>query len=66
MCIDIVEIWFGIVNGQIPLIILTVICPRQDNGEVLSFHVFIHLASALSLIFSFPVSCDEKPDSLVL
>ena len=28
MCIDIVEIWFGIANGQISSIFDRVICPR--------------------------------------
>ena len=41
MCIDIVEIWFGIANGQILLIIDRVTCPPQDSGWVLSLHVFI-------------------------
>ena len=39
-CIDIKENWFRIANGQISSI-LTVICPRQGNGRVLSFYVFI-------------------------
>ena len=34
MCIDIVEIWFGIANGQISLIFDGVICPRHA-------HIFI-------------------------
>ena len=29
MCIDIVEIWFGIANGQISSIFYGVICPRH-------------------------------------
>ena len=29
MCIDIVEIWFGIVNGQISSKLYGVICPRH-------------------------------------
>ena len=46
MCIDIVEIWFGIDNGLIIIMdenLLTfdrVICPPHDNGWVLSFQVF--------------------------
>ena len=40
MCIDIVEIWFGIDNGQISTIFS---CPWHDNGGLLSFHVFIFL-----------------------
>ena len=43
MCIDIVEVWFGIANGQISSIFDRVICPH-DNDEVLSFHVFIFCA----------------------
>ena len=35
MCIDIVEISFGTAHCQI----LSVICPRHDNGGVLSFHI---------------------------
>ena len=34
MCIDIVEIWFGIANGQISSIFYGVICPRHA-------HIFI-------------------------
>ena len=33
MCIDIVEIWFQIANGQI-------FCPQHENGRALLFHVF--------------------------
>ena len=39
-CIDIKEIWFGIANGQISSIFDRVICPRHDNGGVLSFYCF--------------------------
>ena len=39
--IDIVEIWFGIANGQILSIIDKDICLQQDNDVVLSFHIFI-------------------------
>ena len=43
MCIDIVEIWFVIANGQILSIFYRVICPRQDNSRVLSFYfLFFH------------------------
>ena len=31
VCIDIVEIWFGIANGQISSIFHRVICPRHVN-----------------------------------
>ena len=39
ICIDIVEIWFGIANGQISSICDRGTCPRHDNGGVLSFLV---------------------------
>ena len=45
MCIDIVEIWFGIAHWRISSIFI-VICPRHDNDWVLSFHVFIFSAKA--------------------
>ena len=35
MCIDIMEIWFGIANGQILSNFYGVICPQHDNGRVL-------------------------------
>ena len=31
MCIDIVEVWLGIANGQISSIFDTVICPRHAH-----------------------------------
>ena len=40
MCIDIVKIWFGIVDGQISTVFDRVICPRQDNAGLSSCHVF--------------------------
>ena len=40
-CIDIKKLWFWIANRQISSIFDRVICPRQDNGGVLSFYVFI-------------------------
>ena len=43
MCIDIVEIWFGIFNGQISSICDRVICPWHDYDGVLLFQVFISL-----------------------
>ena len=39
VCIDIVEICFGIAHRQILSIFDRIICPRHDNGGVLSFHV---------------------------
>ena len=41
LCIDIVEIWFGIANGQHLSIFDRVICPLHDSGKVLSFQVLI-------------------------
>ena len=41
ICIDIVEIWFGIANGQILSFFDRGIYLQHDNGGVLSFHVFI-------------------------
>ena len=34
-CIDIMEIWFGIANGQISSMFDRVICQQHDNGRVL-------------------------------
>ena len=39
MCIDIMEIWFEIVNGQISSNFEQVFCLGQDNCGVLLFHV---------------------------
>ena len=41
MCIDIVQIWFGITNKQTSSIFDRRICPPHDTGGVLSFHVFV-------------------------
>ena len=41
-CIDMKEIWFGIVNEKISSMFDRVICPLHDNGGVLYFNVFIH------------------------
>ena len=35
MCIDFVEIWFGIADGQISSNFYRVICPPHDNGGLL-------------------------------
>ena len=50
MCIDIVEICFGIANRQILSIFDTVICPRYDNGGVLLFHVLYLISKTVSTI----------------
>ena len=47
MCIDIVEIWFGIANGQITSTFDRVICLPHDNGRVLSFHVFVYFSPSM-------------------
>ena len=44
-CIDIKEIWFGVANGQILSFFDRVICPRHDNGGVLSFYFSFYLYS---------------------
>ena len=41
MRIDIMEICFGIANGQISWIFDRVICPWNDSSGVLPFYVFI-------------------------
>ena len=42
MCINIVEIWFEIANGQISSFFFDrVICPPHNSGRVLLFHIFI-------------------------
>ena len=35
MCIDTMESWFEIANGQISSIFYGVICPKHNNGGVL-------------------------------
>ena len=40
MC-NIVEVWFGIVNGRISSFFSIVICPPDDSGGVLTFQVYI-------------------------
>ena len=46
MCIENVEIWFVIANGQIWSIFDRVIWLSYDSGEVLSFHVFVYVYKA--------------------
>ena len=41
MCIDIVDIWFGIATGQILPICDRVLCPWHDNGGDYRFTFFI-------------------------
>ena len=40
MCVKIVEILFGIVNGRLSLIFDKVICPPHKSGGVVYFHIF--------------------------
>ena len=49
MCIDIVEIWFRIANGQILSVFDRVICLPYNSDKVLSFHVF-HFFSVYSIL----------------
>ena len=41
LCLDIVEVWFGIADGRILSIFDRVICLPQNSGRVLPFHIFI-------------------------
>ena len=49
-CIDIKEIWFWNANRQISSVFDRVICPRHDNGGVLSFYIFINKQGSLNLL----------------
>ena len=44
MCIDIVEIWFGIANGQILSNF-----PPHDSGEIYDFTLDVHVSVHLSV-----------------
>ena len=50
MCIDIMEIWFGIANLQILSVFNRVTCPPHERGGVLSFHVFIFMQLSLRIL----------------
>ena len=41
ICIDIMEIWLGLSNGQISPVFYRVVCPPCNSGGVLLFHVYI-------------------------
>ena len=58
MCIDIVEIWFWIGNGQISSNSYEVIFPRRNNGGVLTFLYFV-LYSIAQTCFRI---CTKWPD----
>ena len=61
MCIDIVEIWFGIVNGQISSHFYGVICPRHDNGG----WVFYNLRVLFFVnVFTLNITIFEKGNNL--
>ena len=67
LCIDIVEIWFGIANGQISTIFDKVFCSQHDNDGVLSFtrfyfylfFILIILAIIIVCIFFIPFQCQS-------
>ena len=48
MCIDIVNIWFRIANGQISSTFESFLLPNNSDW-VLSFHVFIQMTDKLDL-----------------
>ena len=61
MCIDIVEIWFGIADWQILSILDRVICPAHSGGSILLFHIFIYrLDSCLQDVMKFTNSIVGK------
>ena len=51
LCIAVVEIWFGIANGQILSVFDRVIWIRHDNGGVLLFNIFIRITILSFLAF---------------
>ena len=60
MCIDIVDIWFGIANGQISSIFYRVICPRQMVGYYsLTFLFSVTLFCLAAVIFPIGFAIDE-------
>ena len=63
MCIDIVQIWFGIAKGQIS----SVICSQHNIGRVLSFCIFIttcvtffYFSMHELSLFAFFIAVDKK------
>ena len=58
--IDIKKIWFGIANGQIWSSFDRVICPRHDNGGVLSFYVFISVLQLCISCTLFPTPSNKE------
>ena len=52
MCLDIVEVWFGIAIGYTSSVFDIVISQWNDNGGVLWFHVFIWLSVTFYTVIS--------------
>ena len=50
MCIDVVEIWFGIANGQILSIFDRIICLQYDSERVLWFQAFIKFVGSITKV----------------
>ena len=62
MCIDIVEIWFDIANGQILSIFDRIICLPHNSGRVLSFFMFyFHLLQGNMGVFLKRLNQTESP-----
>ena len=59
ICIDIVEIWFGIANGQITSAFDRVVCPPYDNGGVLTFHILFVLTLSSDSCISKRTKCHQ-------
>ena len=53
MCIDIVELWFGIANGQISSNFDGVICPGHD-------HIFVNLCKCQGILIKLGTCPDIK------
>ena len=51
MCIDIVEIRFGVAHWQISSIFDRVICQQHDKGRILSFYILFTSSCQCSLLF---------------
>ena len=48
ICIDIVEMWFGIAFAKFSQFFDTVVCLQHDIGGILLFHIFAHLSWRLT------------------
>ena len=66
MCIDFVEICFGIAIGYIPLMFDRVISLWHYNSGVLSFHVFIMMVVLVQIIIIIIIIVILFSDSLLL